>query len=125
MMSESEGASGHGKADIVREVTRISLYKSDPNVDKGERGGEKIRKFCRHHIRKLQDLLQRVTNTGANFDANLRHARFVTLRPRSKGSNPPFMQNSDGNLKGDFVRCATGESARAMPGDVAWWHSDS
>ena len=52
MMSASEGGGGHGKADIVREVARILYYKSDPNADKGG-GGQKIRKFCGHHIWKL------------------------------------------------------------------------
>ena len=35
MMSASEGV--HGKADVVREDTRILCYKSAPNADKGER----------------------------------------------------------------------------------------
>ena len=35
MMSASEGGGGHGKADIVRQVSYILQYESDPNADKG------------------------------------------------------------------------------------------
>ena len=36
MMFPSEGERGHGKVDVVREVSRILLYKSVPNAEKGE-----------------------------------------------------------------------------------------
>ena len=42
MKSASKG--GHGKADIVKEVTQILYYKSVLNLDKGE--GSKIQKFA-------------------------------------------------------------------------------
>ena len=51
MMSSSKGDS-HGKADEVRAGALILPNKSDPNADKGG-GGQKIQKFCGHHIWKL------------------------------------------------------------------------
>ena len=36
MTSASEGGGGLGKADVVREVEKILLYKSVQNADKGE-----------------------------------------------------------------------------------------
>ena len=50
MMSTLAVGRGHIKADVVREVARVSkIHLSDPNADKGK-GVKKTRIFCGHHI---------------------------------------------------------------------------
>ena len=69
MMSASEGGgrswkSGSSKGGCMNFI----LYKSVPNADK-RGGGQKIRKFSRHHIWKLQKLGDKALFTPFAFAA--------------------------------------------------------
>ena len=51
MMSASDGEGSHGKVDVARGCVNFIVYIN--HIQMRTRRGQKIRKFCDHHIGKL------------------------------------------------------------------------